>query len=79
MIQQVTRLPHRQRRALRPGDFVFVNGSEYNGRPVEIKSVTCSITEWDQRVAVWYVHFRHGGSVEYHAVIRHATDEETHG
>ena len=47
-----------------------------SGRPLRIRSITCSITDAEQRRPVWRVHFENGRSVEWHMVDRLATDRE---
>ena len=47
-----------------------------SNRPLRVRSITCSITEADQRRPIWRVHFENGRSVEWHMVDRLATDRE---
>lgn len=77
--QQVTRIP-----PYRPGDWVKLKELDGNadrawglsGRAFRIRSITCSITEADQRRPVWRVHFDNGRSVEWHMIERFATERE---
>jgi len=77
--QQVTRIP-----PYRPGDWVKLKELEGNadrawglsGRALRVRSITCSITEADQRRPIWRVHFDDGRSVEWHMIDRLATDRE---
>jgi len=75
--QQVTRIP-----PYRPGDWVKLKELDGNadrawglsGRALRVRSITCSITEADQRRPIWRVHFENGRSVEWHMIDRLATD-----
>ncbi len=75
----MTRIP-----PYRPGDWVKLKELEGNedrswglsGRPQRIRSITCSITDAEQRRPIWRVHFENGRSVEWHMIDRLATDRE---
>ena len=80
--QQVTRIP-----PYRPGTWVKLknfNANEAQGlAPVDlsgkvrkVKSLTCSITNPEQKQAVWRVHFEDGRCAEWHMVERAATEAE---
>jgi exoribonuclease II len=73
--QTLTRIP-----PFRPGDWVRVRdlGPDHplSGKVRRVRSLTCSITSADQRVAVWRVHLEPDGCVEWHAVERPATEGE---
>ena len=76
--QQVTRIP-----PYRPGTWVKIKdfdkrelGSDLSGKVRRVKSLTCSITSPEQRLAVWRVHFDDGRCVEWHMIERPATEVE---
>jgi hypothetical protein len=77
--QQVTRIP-----PYRPGDWVKLKKQDgstdqawgLGGRPLRVRSITCSITESDQRRPIWRVHFDNGRSVEWHMIERIANERE---
>jgi hypothetical protein len=47
-----------------------------NGRMLRVRSITCSITDAEQRRPIWRIHFDNGRSVEWHMVDRLVTDRE---
>lgn len=61
--QQITRIP-----SYRPGDLVKIKSfgpadadpASLSGKVRRVKSLTCSITAPDQKIAVWRVHFDDG-------------------
>lgn len=72
--QQVCRIP-----PFRPGMWVKIKLGvpDLGGRVKRVKSLTCSITQPAQRVAVWRVVFDDLRCLEVHAIEREATAEET--
>ncbi|MDO8612776.1 MAG: hypothetical protein Q7R32_08135 [Dehalococcoidia bacterium] len=75
--QQVTRIP-----PYRPGTWVRlvrIMGEEWRGRYGKVrrvKSLACSITQPEQKLAVWLVFFEDGRCVYPAQIERLATDEE---
>lgn len=47
-----------------------------NGRLLRVRSITCSITDAEQRRPIWRIHFDNGRSVEWHLVERLAYERE---
>ncbi len=76
--QQVTRIP-----PYRPGCWVKIKNfssrdatSDLSGKIRRVKSLTCSITAADQKLAIWRVHFDDGRCLEWHMIERLATEAE---
>jgi hypothetical protein len=77
--QQVTRIP-----PYRPGDLVKLKDTAgaddrtwgLGTRPLRVRTITCSITEADQRRPIWRVHYENGRSVEWHMIERIVAERE---